>query len=37
MGVAGYIMVLLEMFGMSLLFNLLLPKGFSLSLLWYGL
>lgn len=37
MGVAGYVMVLLEVFGAGPLLSLFLPAGASLTLLFYGL
>jgi RING finger protein 121 len=37
MGVAGYVLLILDLFGVGLLLNLMgLPAGTSLILLWYG-
>lgn len=36
-GVAGYVLLILEMFGAGMLMALIMPKGSSLVLLWYGL
>jgi RING finger protein 121 len=36
-GVAGYVMLLLDLFGVGLLLVKLIPQGTSLVLLWYGL
>jgi RING finger protein 121 len=36
-GIAGYVLLILDMFGVGLLLSWLLPPGTSLLLLWYGL
>lgn len=36
-GMTGYIMVICEMFGLGILFDLVLPKGTSFLMVWYGL
>lgn len=37
LGFTGYVLILLEVFGLGELMRFILPKGFSLLLLWYGL
>jgi RING finger protein 121 len=36
-GMTGYIMLICEIFGLGIVFDLILPKGTSILLIWYGL
>ncbi len=36
-GMTGYVMLICEIFGLGVLLDLLLPKGTSILLIWYGL